>query len=55
MEENKDVETLLQKNQLDPGIVTEEEMKFINGGFSVSETEGDVSNAESVSDPVLEL
>jgi len=42
MEEQKDIENILHKNQLDTGIMSEDDLKFIHGGgYSVSETEGD--------------
>jgi hypothetical protein len=46
MEEKKDIEAILQKHNVDPSIMTEEELKFIQGGYSVSETEGE--GADSV-------
>jgi len=43
MEDVKEIETLLRRNQLNIGSMTEDELKFLHGGYSVSETDGDES------------
>ena len=48
MEDKKEIESILHNNELDPQIITEEDLKFIHGGaYSVSDTQSEAEGPDS--------
>ena len=39
MEEDKGIDNILKRNKLSLGVMTDDEIKFLHGGYSVSESD----------------